>query len=102
MCLQQYNETLTHHQAEWKEQAQKAAEALRTQSAATETRIKELEEQVRDLMFFIDAKNKIEDSGEVHVSFCLCAVDVVCRAVPCHVVAKCCNSQVVAWCTNRN
>ncbi|ELR22901.1 BRCA1associated protein 2 subfamily protein [Acanthamoeba castellanii str. Neff] len=62
--LKQYNETLTHHQAEWKEQAQKAAEALRTQSAATETRIKELEEQVRDLMFFIDAKNKIEDSGE--------------------------------------
>jgi hypothetical protein len=61
----QFNESLTHHQAEWKGQAQKAEETLRTQSAAMETRVRELEEQVRDLMFFIDAKNKIEDSGEV-------------------------------------
>jgi len=62
--LKQTNEGIALSQAEWRDQAKATEEKLRTYSNTTEKRIKELEEQVSDLMFFIDAKNKIEGADE--------------------------------------
>ncbi len=56
----QLNSSLEANQKQWAERVRSAEAAAQATSSATEARVKELEEQVRDLMFFIEAQKKLE------------------------------------------
>lgn len=62
--LRQLNETLILNQKEWKDKTQVLQEKLETNTADKDSKIKELEEQVRDLIVFIEAQKTVGE-GEL-------------------------------------
>lgn len=57
--LRQLNETLILNQKEWKDKTQVLQEKLETNTADKDSKIKELEDQVRDLIVFIEAQKTV-------------------------------------------
>jgi len=65
--MKQVNESLTNNQKSWQEKIKQTEDKLSIVDTDKDKRIKELEEQVRDLMFFIEAQKKLEtSSNELH------------------------------------
>eukprot|EP00163_Fabomonas_tropica_P026693 TRINITY_DN5013_c0_g2_i11.p1 TRINITY_DN5013_c0_g2~~TRINITY_DN5013_c0_g2_i11.p1 ORF type:complete len:201 (+),score=55.08 TRINITY_DN5013_c0_g2_i11:76-603(+) len=62
--LKAVNESLTSNQQGWEEKLRFTQEEAARNDAAQHRQIQELEEQVRDLMFYVEGRNKIEATGE--------------------------------------
>ena len=62
--LRQLNDTLISNQKQWKEKTEKLEATITATSAAKDAKILELEEQVRDLIVFIEAQKTVE-GGEL-------------------------------------
>eukprot|EP00210_Caulerpa_lentillifera_P001482 g1422.t1 len=60
--LRQLNETLILNQREWKVKTEKLEQEMETSKTEKDSKIKELEEQVRDLMVFIEAQKTVGES----------------------------------------
>jgi len=61
--LKEINDALKLNQIEWKEKVEQTEKKLIDETK--DKRIQELEDQIRDLMFFIEAKQKIEGDSEL-------------------------------------
>jgi hypothetical protein len=60
--LRDVNDTLSRNQQGWEDKCKAAEAATRTIAQDAERRVVELEEQVKDLMFFLDTQRKFEDA----------------------------------------
>eukprot|EP01114_Cavostelium_apophysatum_P021035 TRINITY_DN7222_c0_g1_i1.p1 TRINITY_DN7222_c0_g1~~TRINITY_DN7222_c0_g1_i1.p1 ORF type:complete len:518 (+),score=119.39 TRINITY_DN7222_c0_g1_i1:63-1616(+) len=60
--LQEINNALKANQSEWQQKIKEAEQKVADDSR--DKKIQELEEQIRDLMFFIEAKQKIESNAD--------------------------------------
>jgi len=62
--LQEVHKSLTENQEILKTKLEEANSQLQNRDEGTQQRVKDLEDQVRDLMFFIEGKKKIEAMGD--------------------------------------
>ncbi|CAI5946299.1 unnamed protein product [Closterium sp. NIES-65] len=61
--LKQVNDSLIKNQKQWQEKFKQQEERVKAAVAARDEKIKDLEEQVRDLMVFIEAQKIVEREG---------------------------------------
>ncbi|RWS28418.1 brca1-associated protein-like protein [Leptotrombidium deliense] len=59
------NKCLQENQSLWNQKLQETEKQLKTLTESKETELRELREQVRDLMFFLEAQEKLKDCSDV-------------------------------------
>ncbi|OQR98728.1 hypothetical protein THRCLA_21879 [Thraustotheca clavata] len=60
--VRELNKSLIENQKSWKERVQIAEEKFSALEQSTQQRVDDLEAQIKDLMFYLDTQNKVENS----------------------------------------